>query len=507
MKLTTFLNELQQAELMLLSISIAGQSCEWQDQALAAVHCNAMTIDSRAVLDQDIFLAMQGGQADGRNFMQAAVDAGASVIFYEQQQLSAEHKAVLAKLACVCIGVANLSAYASHIAAIFFGHPSEKIQMYGITGTNGKTSCAYLLAQAFNQLGYHTAFMGTIGVGLPNSLSATTHTTLDAVSMQAYLAQLVQDGFTHACIEVSSHALDQNRVAAINFYAVLYTNLSQDHLDYHGDMRTYAAAKKRLFTEFEPSLAVLNIDDQMGQALLEETNAEFIVSYSSQGATADAMAEDVVPTSAGLSFVLESQTVDVAVQSPLIGLLNVPNLMLVATTLLALGVEVEQIEQCLQKCLAAPGRMELFIAESQPMVVVDFAHTPDAIKAALESCRVHCDGQLWIVFGCGGDRDQSKRPIMGQMAEQFADKVVVCSDNPRSESAESIIAAIVEPMSIEPIVIENRATAVAYAIEQANADDLVLLAGKGHETGQIIGQEILPYSDREWARECLGVAA
>jgi len=309
--------------------------------------------------------------------------------------------------------------------------------------------------------------------------------------MQAYLAQLVQDGFTHACIEVSSHALDQNRVAAINFYAVLYTNLSQDHLDYHGDMRKYAAAKKRLFTDFEPSLAVINIDDQMGQALLEEANAEFIVSYSSQGATADAMAEDLVPTSAGLSFVLESQTVDVAVQSPLIGLLNVPNLMLVATTLLALGVEVEQIEQCMQKCLAAPGRMELFIAESQPMVVVDFAHTPDAIKAALESCRVHCDGQLWIVFGCGGDRDQSKRPIMGQMAEQFADKVVVCSDNPRSESAESIIAA----------------TAVAYAIEQANADDLVLLAGKGHETGQIIGQEILPYSDREWARECLGVAA
>lgn len=507
MQLAALLNEFLQFELVSMHITIAGQQCELSSQELLMVNCEDIAIDSRMVIEQGIFLALRGGQTDGRNFVQSAVDAGATAIFYELNQLSSEQQALLDNANCTCIGIAGLSAYVSKIAAIFFDNPSEIIQVYGVTGTNGKTSCAFLLAQAFNDLGYRTAFMGTIGVGLPFELSDTSHTTLDAVSMQRYLAQLVDDGFTHACIEVSSHALDQYRVKAVNFYAVLYTNLSQDHLDYHGDMQSYAAAKKRLFTEFKPSLAVINIDDQMGRALLEEVNAEFIVSYGGEDSAADAIAEDIRATKAGLTFMLESQTLDVTVNSPLLGLLNVPNLMLVATTLLALGVEIEQIEQCLQNCQAAPGRMELFVGQNQPMVVVDYAHTPEAIKAALQSCRVHCDGQLWIVFGCGGDRDQAKRPIMGQMAEQYADQVVVCSDNPRTESVEEIIAAIIEPMLKPPRVIEHRATAVAYAIQEASANDLVLLAGKGHETGQIIGEKTLPYSDREWAKECLGVAA
>ena len=507
MQLTTLLNDFLQRELVSMQISVAGQQYDMSDQELLAVNCDDIAIDSRHVVKQGIFLALLGGQADGRNFIQSAIDSGAAVIFYESTQLNSDQEVVLDNASCVCIGIAGLSAYASEIASIFFGNPSETIQVYGITGTNGKTSCAYLLAQTFNNLGYRTAFMGTIGVGLPSKLSKTTHTTLDAVSMQRYLAQLVDENFTHACIEVSSHALDQYRVKAVNFYAVLYTNLSQDHLDYHGDMQSYAAAKKRLFTEFKPSLAVINIDDQMGKALLEEANADFIVSYGSEGSAADAVAEEIKASKMGLSFVLESQTIEATVNSSLLGLLNVPNLMLVATTLLALGVEVEQIEQVMQDCQAAPGRMELFVGEGQPMVVVDYAHTPEAIKAALQSCRAHCEGQLWIVFGCGGDRDQSKRPLMGKMAEKYADQIVVCSDNPRTESAETIIAAIIEPMLKPPLVIEHRATAVDYAIQKASAKDLVLLAGKGHETGQIVGGTILPYSDREWVKECLGVAA
>ena len=507
MRLTVLLKEFLEFEVVPMQISIAGRQCDLSDPELLTVHCDDIDIDSRNVVYQGIFLALLGSQTDGRNYINSAIDAGAVAVFYELNQLSSEQKAMLDKADCACIGIADLSAYASKIAAIFFGSPSEVIQVYGITGTNGKTSCAYLLAQAFNNLGYRTAFMGTIGIGLPYELSATSHTTLDAVTMQRYLAKLVDEGFTHACIEVSSHALDQYRVKAVNFYGVLYTNLSQDHLDYHGDMQSYAAAKKRLFTEFEPSLAVINVDDQMGQALLQEVNAEFIVSYGSEGSAADAVAEDVKATKMGLSFLLESQTIEVTVNSPLLGLLNIPNLMLVVTTLLALGVDVEQVGKCMQACQAAPGRMELFVGQNKPMVVVDYAHTPEAIKAALQSCRVHCDGQLWIVFGCGGDRDQFKRPLMGQMAEKYADQIVVCSDNPRTESAEEIIAAIVKPMLKPPMVIEHRATAVAYAIQQASVNDLVLLAGKGHETGQIIGEKILPYSDREWAKECLGVAA
>lgn len=507
MQLTILLQELLAQELMTLELLMAGSVVQADASLLDSVQCADITLDSRHAVEGGIFIAMPGAQVDGRDYIQAVLDEKVAVIFYEIECLSKKQRNDIEQASCVCVGVPSLQSYASEIAAIFFNRPSDVLQVYGVTGTNGKTSCAYLLAQSFNHLGYKTAFMGTIGVGLPLELSVTTHTTLDAVALQRYMAELVAQDFTHACIEVSSHALDQGRVSAVNFYAVLYTNLSQDHLDYHGTMQSYAAVKKQLFTQFSPSLAVINIDDQFGQALIEESNAEFIVSYGKEGSTADAVAEDVTASRQGLSFVLEAQALEVSIESTLLGLLNVPNLTLVASTLLALGVDVEQIESAVSECQAAPGRMELFANADKPMVVVDYAHTPDAIKLALESCRVHCQGKLWIVFGCGGDRDQSKRPLMGQMAENFADNVVVCSDNPRSENAEDIIAEIIKPMAQAPVVIENRATAIAYAIDNAASDDLVLLAGKGHETGQIIGDQVLPYSDREWAMNCLGVAA
>lgn len=507
MLLTVLLKKLSEETGVHMSVSFAERKYELDNEILQEIECVDISLDSRDAKEKGIFLAMAGGQADGRNFINEVFKKSVAVVFYEAESLTEEQQNTISQSNCICIAIHHLNQYAGQIASLFFDRPSEQIQVYGITGTNGKTSCAYMLAQSFNFLGYQTAFMGTIGVGLPNELTVSTHTTLNAVALQSYLADLVQQGFTHVCIEVSSHALDQSRVAGVNFYAVLYTNLSQDHLDYHKTMQIYAESKKRLFTEFNPTLAVINGDDQFGLALLEETNAEFIVSYGKEGGATDTVFEDISASRSGVSFVLEARSLELNLESQLIGLLNIPNLALVATTLLALGVDGAKIEQAIHECQAPPGRMELFCQSDLPMIVVDYAHTPDAIKSALESCRLHCQGELWIVFGCGGDRDKSKRALMGSVAERYADKVVVCSDNPRSEAPEDIIAAIVAPMTIAPVVIEHRATAVAYAVEQAAANDLILLAGKGHETGQIIGDETVAYSDREWAKHCLGIAA
>ena len=507
MLLTALLQKLSEETEVHMGVSFAGHKYELDAEILQGIECVDISLDSRDAKEKGIFLAMEGDQTDGRNYINEVFRKSVAVIFYESKSLTSDQQKTIDQSNCVCIAIHHLNQYAGQIASLFFDQPSEQIQVYGITGTNGKTSCAYMLAQSFNFLGYQTAFMGTIGVGLPDKLTVSTHTTLNAVALQRYLAKLVRQGFTHVCIEVSSHALDQSRVAGVNFYAVLYTNLSQDHLDYHKTMQTYAEAKKKLFTDFNPTLAVINGDDPFGLALLEETNAEFIVSYGKQGGVTDTVFEDISASRSGVSFVLEARSLELDIESQLIGLLNVPNLALVATTLLALGVDREKIEQAIHDCQAPPGRMELFSQKDLPMVVVDYAHTPDAIQAALESCRVHCQGELWIVFGCGGDRDQSKRALMGSAAEQYADKVVVCSDNPRSENPDDIIAAIIAPMTIEPIVIEHRATAVAYAVEQAAVNDLILLAGKGHEAGQIIGDETVAYSDRDWAKHCLGIAA
>jgi len=272
-------------------------------------------------------------------------------------------------------------------------------------------------------------------------------------------------------------------------------------------MQNYAGAKRKLFTQFNPTLAVINVEDNFGQALVDEVNAEFVVSYGQENSGANVTSEEIVASRSGLSLLIVSDSLEFSVNSNLIGLLNVPNLTLVASTLLALGLETDEINHTIQLCVAAPGRMELFVKEAYPMIVVDYAHTPEALKLALESCRIHCKEKLWVVFGCGGDRDQSKRALMGQIAEQYADNVVVCSDNPRSEAPESIIANIVDGMQSEPTVIENRSTAVSYAIAQADVNAIVLVAGKGHETGQIVGSEVYPYSDREWVKSCMEIAA
>ncbi len=490
-----------------IKVSINGDLLNSDALLLENIELHDLSLDSRSLEEYGAFLAVKGEQFDGRDFIVEAIKRKANAIFYDIHDLNDSHKKLIESTKCVCIGIPDLVKHVSVIASAYYQNPSEKLQVYGITGTNGKTSCAYLLAQCFNRLGYKTAFMGTIGVGSPDALNPTTHTTLDAVNLQAELAKFIKMGFTHVCMEVSSHALDQYRVAAVNYYAVLFTNLSQDHLDYHKDMHSYGLAKKRLFTDFKPVLAVINVADSFGQQLMDEINADFVVTYGTENNTADVLVEEVSTSESGLRIIFDCQTQEIEVQSTIIGLVNVPNIALAVSVLLALGVELKDIQSVIGKSHSAPGRMELFTNKGFPKVVVDFAHTPDAIKQAILSCRVHCEGKLWIIFGCGGDRDQSKRSLMGQVAEKYADVVLLSSDNPRSEQPEKILENIVSGMNIRPMIIQDRAEAVSYAIEKANTNDLILIAGKGHEQGQIIGDQTLPYSDREWARKCLRLAA
>jgi len=492
-----------------ITLSYRGETLIADDDRVAKLEIHSLELDSRKLASNSAFLAVKGSALDGRDFIEsdAVMNTSLSVIFYELNEMTEQHQDAISKASCLCVGVLGLKKKLSLIASVFYDHPSQKLQVYGATGTNGKTSCCYLLAQAFNTLGYKTAFMGTIGNGAPDALQPSPNTTLDAIALQSQLAEFVEQGFTHICMEVSSHALDQYRAAAVYFYAVLLTNLSQDHLDYHVTMEAYAAAKKKLFTEFSPVLAVINVTGEFGREIQSETNAEFVVTFGNSDSSADVYSEDIVATTKGLSFTVESQTVDIDIQSSLLGLVNVENITLVATVLLALGVDLSSIQSSIADCHAAPGRMEMFSNESLPVVVVDYAHTPDAIQQALQSCRVHCQGELWIVFGCGGDRDQSKRALMGQFAEQFADRVILSNDNPRTEAPEKIFADISSGMSSNPEILEDRHEAIHFAIDQATAKDLILIAGKGHEQGQIFADTVLPFSDRDVVKKCLRLAA
>lgn len=465
-----------------------------------------ITTDSREVKTGALFCALKGLRSDGRNYIDTAVKQGAAAVIYEANELSLEQQKTLDELSIPIIAISGLHEYIGYLAAAFFDFPSQSLRVFGITGTNGKTSCAYILTQCLEGLGYKVGFLGTIGYGELSSLKFATHTTFDAITLQRHLAEMKAQGISHVCMEVSSHALDQFRVEGTEFYGVMLTNVSHDHLDYHKTMDNYAAAKRRLFTDFYSKFAVLNADDNYAAAWMENVQAEYIVSFGQYG---DVMAEDIVASTQGLQFDVETDSVDFNITTSLIGLVNVPNVLLVASALLVLGVEVSDIQNQLQNLQAAPGRMELFAVEGKPTFVVDFAHTPDALERALESLREHCKGALWCVFGCGGDRDVDKRPMMGVIAEKFADNVVVTSDNPRTENPEKIIADITSDINnVSALtIIESREQAIQWVLNQAQATDWILVAGKGHEDYQIVGNKKLPYSDRLWVAECLEVAA
>ena len=453
-----------------------------------------LSIDSRNVTAGSLFLAYPGANNDGRDFIRAAIENGAVAVLYESIAFDE-----LQGLPVPAYGVAGLMRKVGGLASAFFDHPSDQLQVFGVTGTNGKTTCAYLLAQAFELMGMKSAFIGTIGVGSVSAIRTATHTTPDPISLQRTLAELVNEGVTQVSMEVSSHALHQGRVAGVEFYATLFTNLTQDHLDYHATMDDYGAAKAKLFTDFDAKLAIINTNDEFGVRLMDKAVAQFVVSYGESDA--DVYADDVMLGTDGIRFVVCSDGVEFDVATPLIGSVNLPNLLLVAATLLALSTPVDEIQTIFKQLKPAPGRMELFTRPDLPQLVVDYAHTPDALAKAIDSLRHHCQGKLWCVFGCGGDRDKAKRPLMGAAATA-ADYVVVTNDNPRSESPQAIADEILLGVADKPVHVElDRAAAIRYAASNAGPQDWVLIAGKGHETTQTVGTQLLSFSDREFANQ------
>jgi len=463
------------------------------------VSITSLDIDSRAVTAGSLFIAYPGVSVDGRDYILDAQNAGASAVVYQAGIELPDAVAIPA------FAVDDLQTNVGDIANHFFKEPSSELQVFGITGTNGKTSCCYLLTQAFEALGMQAAMIGTIGVGPLGLLKDSGHTTPNPVAVHQLLAEFRDQGITQVCMEVSSHALDQGRVNGVAFFCTLFTNLSHDHLDYHGDMESYVASKQRLFTDFHSELVITNASDPMGGGLIDVANSDFVVRY---GAGGDVFADDVELTANGIDMVIEGSGVEFELSTCLVGKVNVPNIELVVATLLALSTSVDDIQTIVAGLRAAPGRMDVIRSADNPSVVIDYAHTPDALEKAMLSVKKHCRGQLWCVFGCGGDRDQYKRGLMGAVAEKIADKVVVTNDNPRSETPKSIANDIVAGMTNDGAVwIElDRANAIRFAVENAANDDWVLLAGKGHETTQTIGDDVFLFSDKEQAIKILGVS-
>jgi UDP-N-acetylmuramoyl-L-alanyl-D-glutamate--2,6-diaminopimelate ligase len=368
------------------------------------------------------------------------------------------------------------------------------MKVIGYTGTNGKSSCVWLTAGVLE----NCAMIGTMGNGRPGRLQKSTHTTPDAISLQKLLAAYRKEGMTTIAMEVSSHALDQGRIDGLDVDIAVFTNLTRDHLDYHPSMEAYGAAKKRLFSLPGIDRYVINIDDPFGHDLAAELCAPGkCLTFGIENASAKLLAINIELHNRGLSLDFVWRDQEAHLDSRLIGRFNVENLLAVTGALIAAGLPLQQIVKRLAQVPPVPGRMEQFGAAHEPQIVVDYAHTPDALQNALEAAREHCKGRLVCVFGCGGDRDRGKRPLMGRVAEELADAVILTDDNPRSENGDDILAEIRGGMQREPLVERDREAAIRMAIGEAGETDLVLIAGKGHEDYQINGDEVRHFSDRE----------
>lgn len=470
-----------------------------------------MTLDSRQAAAGDLFLAVKGHQTDGRRYIAQAIAQGVSAVLAEAEG-EAENGSVVLSHGVPVVYLQGLNQQLSNIADRFYREPSARMRLIGVTGTNGKTTTTQLLAQWGQLLGERSAVMGTVGNGLLGQVIPSENTTGSAVDVQRELDELASAKATFTAMEVSSHGLVQARVAALRFAAAAFTNLSRDHLDYHGSMEEYEAAKWRLFTEHQVGQAVINVDDPVGHRRIAEIPNAVAVTMEDnlpegwKGRWLKATSVSYHDNGATVAF--DSSWGTGVLESRLMGAFNVSNLLVAFGVMLALGYELTDLVEAAPKLQPVCGRMEVFSAPGRPTVVVDYAHTPDALEKALEAARLHCKGELWCVFGCGGDRDRGKRPLMGGVAERLADRVVVTDDNPRSEEPQAIIADILTGFvdAGRAQAISGRAEAVASAIMQAGADDVVLIAGKGHEDYQIIGSRRLDYSDRETVASLLGMA-
>lgn len=455
--------------------------------------------DSRQVQPGDAFIAWPGASTDGRAHVPDALARGAVACLVEQQGLEAFDLAG-AQIAAL----SGLKAATGILAAQWYGQASQQLKVLAVTGTNGKTSTAWWLAHALPQC----AMVGTLGVGVAPDFVSTGMTTPDPVLLQAALAGFVAQGVQHCAMEASSIGIVEQRLAGVHVDTAIFTNLTQDHLDYHGTMQAYAEAKDRLFDWPGLRVAVVNVDDAHGQHLAQQLQQRSDLDLWTVAVQRPARlrAVDVHHGVQGLAFVLEEGAQRLPMQTALVGQYNISNLLGVLATLRGLGLELAQAAQICARLQPVPGRMQQITQPGQPLVVVDYAHTPDALAQALAALRPLAQargGRLWCVFGCGGNRDASKRPLMGQAAEQAADVVLVTSDNPRLEDPETIARDILAGMRAGTPCVLDRAQAIAQAIARADARDVLLLAGKGHEDYQDIQGVKRPFSDKEQALQAL----
>ena len=458
-----------------------------------------ISADSRRIAPGDIFLAYPGGAHDGRDHIASAIHAGAAAVAWEPEgrQWSGQWQVPH-------LPVANLKQQAASLAAAWYGKPSDALWMTGVTGTNGKTSVAHWLSAAFTGLGRKTATIGTLGNGFPGQLASATHTTPDSVNLQRMLAEFRRDGAAGVAMEVSSHGLEQGRVEGVGFDVAVLTNLSRDHLDYHGDMASYAAAKARLFNWPGLKVAVLNADDELGARLVQQLRGRDmqIVSYGLNAG--ELRAEHCQIDRTGLRLEIVSPWGRSTLSSPLLGKFNAYNLLAALGVLLTSGVALDEALAAMETMQPVAGRMQRVDAPpNSPTVIIDFAHTPDALDKVLSTLKPLTSGRLICVFGCGGGRDTGKRPLMGTAVAAHADQAIVTSDNPREEDPAHIVAGILAGMPANQTVMLDRRAAIRTAILAADPEDIVVLAGKGHEDYQEIRGIRHPFSDLVEARLAL----
>ncbi len=454
------------------------------------VNITGLSLDSRAAEVGDLFFAIPGTRHDGREFIEAAIQNGVAAVLTESELIALHWRG-----AVPVISLPDLKTKMAEIAARFYAYPAKKMRMVGVTGTSGKTSCTQFIGAVLQQLNMPCGIVGTLGNGLYGNLHDTNLTTPDVITLQRTLAEFLQQGVHLTAMEVSSHSLDQGRVKGIEFEVGVFTNLTREHLDYHGTMEKYGQAKKQLFSQSKN--AVINADDAFGAELI--ASLDKVISYSTETKNADVFVTETHMDHHGTQANIHTPWGKAELFIPLVGQFNLSNILAVISSLCLLEIPFATVAKCLRHIKPVPGRMQSLGGDDKPLVIVDYAHKPDALLKVLHALRKQCQGKLYCVFGCGGERDRGKRPMMAKIAEDYADQIIVTDDNPRHENPQQIMDDIMQGFSgIKKIIIEHdRSKAIRDTIQYATAGDCVLVAGKGAETYQIIGDQKIPFMDEE----------
>lgn len=464
---------------------------------------NNICDDSRYVNKGTVFFAIKGLSSDGCDFIESAINSGACAVVYEPPyDLSNIETSI------PIIAVDDLKLEIANIVSRHYESSINEMSIIGVTGTNGKTTVSRLIHQGFKKIGYKSGYIGTLGYGLEN-LNLNELTTPSCMKLHKILSEFQNSGVEYVVMEISSHAIDQKRIEGINFNTVIFTNLSRDHIDYHGNMENYGETKAKLFLERQSKIKIININDSFGRSLIERVDEE-VISTSIEPINIDKdkfiSVTKYETNGSGFDIDLKSSWGTFITHVPLLGTFNIENVIQTIALFLSHGFSMSKIQTIIEGMKAPSGRMESVDMDNNhllPKVLVDFSHTPDALKLSLQSIRDHYDGKIWCVFGCGGDRDRGKRKMMGNIAERYADYVIVTSDNPRNENPEKIISDILEGISSKVETIVSREEAINFAIMNANKNEIILIAGKGHESYQKIGEETLEFSDHKISKKSL----